>query len=178
MQNPPVAIERAAQPYAAVRETVTMDTFPVIADRLTAVFGWLAERGMEPAGPPFFRYDVIDMERGMEVEAGVPVTALPEGGDTPGEDAEEGEFFTGSLPSGKYLTVTHIGHPNELLGVTAGLLEWAAARGMKWDMEKADVVEDWGCRLEIYRTDPREEPDMSKWEMELAFRLADSGPQA
>ena len=28
-------------------------------------------------------------------------------------------------------------------------------------------------RLEIYKTDPAEEPDMSKWETELAFKLAD-----
>ena len=31
----------------------------------------------------------------------------------------------------------------------------------------------WGCRLEVYNTDPTEEPDMSRWEAELAFRLAD-----
>ncbi|MFE2378118.1 GyrI-like domain-containing protein [Streptomyces sp. NPDC059398] len=179
MQNPPVAAERAAQPYAAIKETVTMDTFPVVADRLSEVFGWLAERGIEPAGAPFFRYDVIDVERGMEVEAGVPVARPPEGaaGGTDSMDADTGEVFAGTLPAGRYLTVTHIGHPDELLGVTAGLLEYAAARGMEWDVEKADVVEEWGCRLEIYKTDPREEPDMSKWETELAFRLADAGAQ-
>ncbi|NDZ81963.1 GyrI-like domain-containing protein [Streptomyces sp. SID10853] len=176
MQNPPVVVERAAQPYAAIRETVTMDTFPVVADRLAEVSDWLAVHGTEPAGAPFFRYGVIDMERGMEVEAGVPVAGPPQGAG--GEAAADaGEVFTGTLPAGRYLTVTHIGHPDELLGVTAGLLEWAAARGMEWDMVKADVVEEWGCRLEIYKTDPREEPDMSKWETELAFRLADPGPQ-
>ena len=31
----------------------------------------------------------------------------------------------------------------------------------------------WGARLEFYLTDPREEPDMSKWQTQLAFRLAD-----
>ncbi|WP_326694213.1 GyrI-like domain-containing protein [Streptomyces sp. NBC_01766] len=172
MQNTPVTVERAAQPYAAVREVVTMDTFPLIADRLVDVFGWLAERGIETAGAPFFRYLVIDMERGMEVEAGVPMASDPAGADA-GGDPDAGEIFTDVLPAGTYLTVTHIGHPQELLGVTAGLLEWAAARGTEWDMEKADVVEEWGCRLEIYKTDPREEPDMSKWEVELAFRLKD-----
>jgi hypothetical protein len=29
------------------------------------------------------------------------------------------------------------------------------------------------CRLELYKTDPAVEPDMNKWETELAFRLAD-----
>ncbi|WP_328537241.1 GyrI-like domain-containing protein [Streptomyces sp. NBC_00344] len=170
MQNPPVAVERGAQPYAAIKATVTMDTIPVIADRLTDIFNWLSEHGIEPAGAPFFRYDVIDMERGMEIEAGVPVASPPPAAG----DSESGDVFAGVLPAGRYLTVSHIGHPDQLLGVTAGLLEWAAARGMEWDMERTDVVEEWGCRLEIYRTDPREEPDMSKWEMELAFRLEDS----
>jgi hypothetical protein len=31
----------------------------------------------------------------------------------------------------------------------------------------------WGARLEFYLTDPAEEPDMSKWQTQLAFRLAD-----
>jgi hypothetical protein len=33
--------------------------------------------------------------------------------------------------------------------------------------------ERWGGRLEIYLTDPDQEPDMSKWQTQLAFRLAD-----
>ena len=33
--------------------------------------------------------------------------------------------------------------------------------------------ERWGSRLEISLTDPRQEPDMSKWVTQLAFRLAD-----
>ena len=32
--------------------------------------------------------------------------------------------------------------------------------------------ERWGCRLEIYLTDSSQEPDMSKWVTELAFKLA------
>jgi hypothetical protein len=29
----------------------------------------------------------------------------------------------------------------------------------------------WGCRLEIYKSDPRVVPDMNDWETELLFRL-------
>jgi hypothetical protein len=36
-----------------------------------------------------------------------------------------------------------------------------------------DNGERWGCCLEIYLTDPGQEPDMSKWQTQLAFRLAD-----
>jgi hypothetical protein len=33
--------------------------------------------------------------------------------------------------------------------------------------------ERWNARIESYRTDPNVQPDMNKWEVELAFRLAD-----
>jgi hypothetical protein len=33
--------------------------------------------------------------------------------------------------------------------------------------------ERWASRLEISLTDPRQEPDISKWVTQLAFRLAD-----
>jgi hypothetical protein len=40
-------------------------------------------------------------------------------------------------------------------------------------MTPGESGERWGCRLESYLTDPRQEPDMSKWVTQLAFRLAD-----
>jgi len=79
----------------------------------------------------------------------------------------------GALPAGRYATVTHVGHPDELLAVTAALLDWATEQGLAWDATETDRGERWGCRLEVFRTDPREEPDPSRWETELAFRLAD-----
>ena len=40
-------------------------------------------------------------------------------------------------------------------------------------MSPGETGERWGSRLEISLTDPRQEPDMSKWVTQLAFRLAD-----
>ena len=40
-------------------------------------------------------------------------------------------------------------------------------------MSPGEDGERWGGRLEIYLTDPAQEPDMSKWVTQLAFRLAD-----
>jgi effector-binding domain-containing protein len=162
MSIEPTVIDRAAQPYVAVRESVTMQTFGVIADRLPEVIGRLVAQGIEIAGAPFFRYTVIDMDARLEVEAGVPVAT---------ELAGEGDIFAGVLPAGRYVTVTHVGHPDELVDVTGKLLDWAAGQGLTWDMTGSDAGERWGCRLEILKTDPRVEPDMTKWETELAFRL-------
>jgi hypothetical protein len=57
--------------------------------------------------------------------------------------------------------------------VTAELLDWAAVRGLTWDVSPSMRGDRWGCRLEILHSDPASEPDMSKWVTELAFRLAD-----
>jgi hypothetical protein len=45
------------------------------------VFGWLHERDIPAAGPPFWKYNVIDMDRLLEVEVGVPVAAAVDGDD-------------------------------------------------------------------------------------------------
>nr|WP_256449429.1 GyrI-like domain-containing protein [Kutzneria sp. CA-103260] len=159
----PTVIERGEQPYVGIRRTVTMQTFPEIADRMAGVHGWLAERGLEPVGAPFFRYLVIDMARELVVEAGFPVAAPVEG---------DGEVFYDVLPAGRYVSVTHVGHPSELMGVTAELNAWADAQGLRWDVKPTPEGDRFGSRLEIYKTDPRVQPDMSRWETELAFKLA------
>ncbi|TQM45647.1 GyrI-like domain-containing protein [Pseudonocardia cypriaca] len=156
--------EWSAQPYVAIRRTITMQTFPEIADRLAEVFGWLAARGIAPAGAPFFRYLVIDMEHELDVEAGVPVAAPVDG---------EGDVFAGVLPAGRYAVTTHVGHPDELIAVTGAFQDEAAAQGLRWDATETERGTRWGCRLELLHTHPAEQPDMNKWETKLAFRLAD-----
>ena len=157
-------VTRTEQPYVAVRARVTMDGLGQLGARLGEVAGWLGARGLAPAGAPFFRYNVIDMMRELEVEAGFPVAAATEG---------DGEIVAGVLPAGRYATLTFIGHPSELIGVTGELLDWAGTQGLKWDMTQTSQGERWGCRLETYLTNPDEEPDMNKWVTQLAFRLAD-----
>jgi effector-binding domain-containing protein len=163
----PTVEHRPAQPYVGVRARVTLQTFPEIADRMPEVFKGLAQRGIAADGAPFFKYNLIDMRRELELEAGVPVAAAP--------DAEVlwGDLFTGELPEGRYVTYTHVGHPDGLYDATAALLTWAPHQGLRWDRERTPEGERWGCRLESYLTDPRVEPDMAKWETQLAFRLAD-----
>jgi effector-binding domain-containing protein len=164
MSAVPEIVTRAEQPYVAIRERVTMAELGGLGARFGDVFGWLAARGLEPAGAPFFRYNVIDMMRQLEVEAGVPVAAAVDG---------DAGVVSGVLPAGRYAAVTHVGSPDELLGATKALLDWAADQGLSWDMTPGESGDRWGSRLEIYRTDPALEPDMSKWQTQLAFRLAD-----
>ena len=127
------------------------------------VFGWLAARGAAPAGAPFWKYNVIDMDRQLEVEAGAPVAVA-----VPGDD----RVLAGVIPGGQYAIVRYTGHPMGLYDATAALLDWAAGQGLAWDVTKTEDGDRWGARLEIYESDPAQEPDMDKWVTDLAFRLA------
>jgi effector-binding domain-containing protein len=160
----PRIVTRTPQPYISITGRVTMQRIPEIADRMPEVFGWLAQRGIEADGPPFFKYNLIDMERELEIEVGVPVADVLDGDEV---------VRSGVLPAGRYASIGHVGHPRELVDVTARLLDWAAEQGLSWDTQVTDRGERWGCRLELYKTDPAVEPDMNRWETELAFRLAD-----
>ena len=164
MSDVPEIVTRPEQPYVALRGHVSMAEIGAFAVRTPEVYAWLGARGLPPAGPPFLKYNVIDMTRQLEIDNGVPVAALVDG---------DGEMISGVLPAGRYATLTHVGHPSELIGATKALLDWAAGQGLAWDMSLGADGERWGSRLEIYLTDPRQEPDMSKWVTQLAFRLAD-----
>jgi effector-binding domain-containing protein len=165
MDGAPEITQRAAVPYAGISAWVTMEAVGSLADRIPEIFGSLGARGIAPAGPPFFRYHVIDMERQLLVEAGVPVAAS----DVP----DDGDVRGGTLPSGQFAVMTHTGAPETLVAATSTLLDWASARGLAFDVAQTDAGERWGCRLESYLTNPADQPDMHKWQTELAFRLAD-----
>jgi effector-binding domain-containing protein len=156
-------VERVEQPYRGITRHVTMATISEIADRIPDVSGWLAVRGVEWVGAPFFRYHVVDMDGELEVEVGVPVppnSAVP---------ASDEDVTAGTLPAGRYVVATHVGHPDGLRQKTAELLRWAAENHEELDHDGPR----WAARLEFYRTDPAEEPDMDKWEVELAVKLKD-----
>lgn len=162
LQHEPVVVERAVQHYVGITRAITMTTFAEVADRMPAIFAWLAERGIAPTGAPFFRYWVIDMARELIVEAGVPVA---------GAVAGEGEINGSDLPAGRYLTVTHTGHPDELVDVTTAFLAWATSHGEVFDVEPASDGDHWACRLELLLTDPTEVPDLREWQTQLCFKL-------
>ena len=79
------------------------------------------------------------------MEVGVPLTAAV---------ASDGETVSGTLPAGRYAVVQHVGDPEELLGVTSALLEWAERQGMAWDVSASPDGELAESRLEIYHPDP------------------------
>lgn len=160
----PTITELAEQPYVGRRESITMTQFARVADHLPTMFARLGERGVTVSGAPFFRYRVIDMSADLVVEAGIPIA----------ERADvAAPMFVETLPAGRYVTLSHVGHPDELMAVTARLLDWAQDRGLAFDMQPTPTGEVWGCRLEVLMTNPAEQPDMHRWRTDLFFRLAD-----
>jgi effector-binding domain-containing protein len=160
----PTIIDRGEQIYAGMRRTITMSTFNEVADRIPELFTWLTGKHAVPAGPPFIKLNVIDMDDHLETEAGIPVAQ---------DIFDEDPVFVGVLPSGRYVSYTHRGHPDDLVGVTAAVLDWAAGQGIVWDMRQDEDGEHWGARMMVLLTNPMTEPDPSNWETELLFRIAD-----
>jgi effector-binding domain-containing protein len=164
MLSEPTLEPRDEQHYIAIRVRVAMNEIGTVVPPLPGeVFGWLDKHGVQPAGPPFFRYLVIDMERELVIEAGVPVGTRVAGDE---------HFRAGSFPSGIYVTAVHTGHPDQLEGATAQLLEWAEANDITWQVTETPEGEAWRGRTEFYLDDPDVEPNMDNWRTELAFLTA------
>ena len=80
----PKLVDRNEQHYVAIRKLVSMaeigPTLPPLSDD---VFAWLAEKGIQPSGAVFWRYNVVEMDKKLEIDVAVPV-ASPIKGDGQG----------------------------------------------------------------------------------------------
>jgi effector-binding domain-containing protein len=162
MQAEPEFQQRRAQVYAGIPATVTMATFPAAADAgFPELFGWLAEHGIAPAGPPFIRYHVIDMDAELEIELAVPVEAPVQA---------SGRVRAGILPAGRYVTLLHTGPFDGLVAANGALQDWARERDIA--LESSGDGRRWQGRVEHYLTDPAAEPDQAKWQVEVAYLSA------
>jgi effector-binding domain-containing protein len=157
----PRLADRAGQHYAAVPARVTMSSIASAIDQaFPEVSGYLTERAIVPAGPPFIRYLVIDMERELRIEMGVP-TGVP----VPGS----GRVRPGVLPAGRYAVLRHTGPYDRLAASNAALQEWAREQGVALDCWQTPEGLAWHARVEHYLTDPSAEPDPAKWEVDVAY---------
>jgi hypothetical protein len=122
---------------------------------------WVDKHKIKTSGPPFLRYHVIDMRGFMDISFCVPVKqALPDAGDV------KADF----LPAGRYASLVYSGGG---ISGNRALIEWVRAQGLdfdRWDTEQGD---NFRSRYETYLTDPKLEPQKSRWQIEVAIKLAD-----
>ena len=122
---------------------------------------WVDENDVKPVGPPFLRFHVIDMRGFMDISFGVPIgKALP----------DDGEIKADVIPAGRYASLIYSGGG---ISVYRALIEWVRAQGMdfdRWDTEQGD---NFRGRYETYLTDPKSESRKSRWQIEVAIKLAD-----
>lgn len=165
MLSEPKIVERTAQPYAFVRRTIGMNDITRIADKMTSeFFSQLGTLGIALTGAPFFKYSCFHNDGKIDLEWGAPVPA-----GTIGDDL----IVTGTLPGGRYVSAMHTGPFNGLREATAKVLKWAEDRDLEFDTAETHNSVTFACRLEVYLTDPRTEPDSRKWQTEITMRLAD-----
>lgn len=166
--KPPSNQQRSGRkdaPMAYDIETRTVDPVPIVyqarsvaqdaigevlAEVLPAVFGFVMENGMAPAGHPFVRY--ADITPGQfHIEAGIPLVEPPS---TPPAD---NDIVAGELQGGLAAVTMHRG-PYEGLASAYTALE-------RWITESSH--EPNGAPWEIYMTDPGEVEDPADWLTEV-----------
>jgi effector-binding domain-containing protein len=163
MITSPKIVERTEQPYVAVKAVVKREELgPAAGKFFGEVFGWLGGRGLAPAGAPFFRYTAVDMQRGLEIEFGVPTAQVSTG---------DGWVLGGVLPAGRYASLIHRGPYDQLYDANAALGKWVEEQGLNVEIVKSPDGDRFGCWLEVYLTDPGVEKDPEKWETEVALKL-------
>lgn len=147
-------VTREELPTLVIHETVPMKELPQFFARAYGqVFGAMQARGLTPAGPPFALYFGMPTET-VEVEAGFPVTQQLK--------TEQGPVRAGTLPGGKCVHGVHVGPYDELKETYAELEEWVREQHLE-PREKM-----W----EVYLSDPKAEPDPTKWKTEIFWPVA------
>lgn len=142
-------------------QTPMKGMFAVVDQLRKELNGWLKQNGVEPGGPPFLRYYVIDMAGEMDVEYGVQVAAPLDGDE---------RVRPGVLPAGRYVSLIYVGHGLTGNKALIGYIEDNNLAVDRWETARGDAFR---CRTETYLTDPTIEHRKSKWDVEVAIKLAD-----
>jgi effector-binding domain-containing protein len=154
-------VDKPERRYFGIRlETPFEGMFAVATKALKDLRKWVKQNSLSDDGPFFLRYYHCDMKSMMDVEVGFM---------TESRLAGDGRIVAGSLPPGKYATLTYRG--NGLRGNQA-LMKWASDHGVKFDPMVAGGVEWYTCRYEAYLTDYRIEPRKLLWDVELSIKIA------
>jgi effector-binding domain-containing protein len=160
MIAPPRVEQRPERLYVGIQVVTPFRGMLKVRDELLQeVRAWLESSDVEPIEHGFLRLHVIDMSGPMDIEVGYFTRRSCEGG---------GRIKPGSMPAGRYATLTYRDHS---VRANRALIEWARDNGIEFDRHEEPEGDAFGCRYEANLTDPRQEPRKTRWDVELAFRI-------
>ena len=154
--------KRPKQVYMGIRTMAPFKGMSKVIEKISKELNaWVYERKIKTAGPPFLRYHVIDMRGFMDISFCVPVRkALP----------DDGDIKADVIPAGRYASLIYSGGG---ISGNRALIEWVRAQGMDFDRWETEQGDNFRSRYETYLTDPNVEPRKSRWQIEVAIKLAD-----
>jgi len=156
-------VELTPQPTVAVRvqrPISELDLGELFDFHLPNIADGIANRGAEPAGPPYGRYHEFGPEQ-VDVEIGIPVS-MPLAGLRAIAECEAGELGSSELPGGSAAVCVHLGPYDGLSEAYDRLHDWIHASG------RDEGPGPW----ESYIDDPSEVADASQLRTELVWPLA------
>ncbi|WP_255472887.1 GyrI-like domain-containing protein [Planomicrobium sp. CPCC 101079] len=159
----PFVEELLETPYLGIAIQATLLEWGKVIELAEELVDWLEKRGVEPAGPLFYRYWIIGNEKeAYHLEVGIPVER-PIAGDE--------QILSSMIPGGSYVTAVHQGHPDHLAKSLNELEIWAKKEELELDKRWEGEIEIWNGRFESYLTNPDTEPDPNKWEIRISYLL-------
>jgi effector-binding domain-containing protein len=147
-------------PYISLVYTLSMERLSEAAAGFGRIYSWLDQQGIEPSGPPFYRYVEFNEDGLITIEAGVPADVT---------DIQKNRFSTGILAEGRYVSILYTGDYSGLESITAFLMRWAEMRGLKLQFHDEGTVSHWASRLEWYLVGPDDEPDPAEWQTRVSI---------
>jgi effector-binding domain-containing protein len=111
----------------------------------------IQKQGLTITGMPFAVYHSMEGST-VNFECGIPVNQLPE---------KKGNVEYGAIAAGKYAFAVHVGSYETLEKEHSAIQEWIT----KHEFELT------GGPMEIYMTDPQNEPDTTKWVTNIYYPL-------
>jgi effector-binding domain-containing protein len=150
------------KPYAAFRRDVAQQNISEEMPPLIGILKNLLEKeNIEITGDCFFRYLSCTRNGQLLIEAGFPIENT---------NSNPGGIENGSFPAGKYLSVIHMGDYKNLIDAHIYLESYSKANGLTLDENPSDTGIKWGCRAEIYLSEPDVTP-IEDWKTEVLFLL-------
>lgn len=159
----PSIVERAAQPYVALRRQVNIPFGTVATKTMRQLAKELKAQGIRNTGAALFKYNIVKMPE-LEIEFGFEVDAPA---------TTTGELLAGTLPAGRYAELTFFGPYRHLYKVNGALIDWSRDKGLVFDMHPEADGDHFASRVEFYPNGPDDEPDPEKLKTIVSIRLKD-----